>query len=77
MTYTVFGAKTLDFLKFMMCRRREIWDSADILWTRGEGHQFFTLLCGRLLYGQPLSLLHKLILNSPILTQLSWKTIYI
>jgi len=44
-TLALFGAKTLDFLKFMVCPyeegEEEGWLSVDILRTRGEESKFF------------------------------------
>jgi len=58
-TSAFFGEKNFGFFKIYGVSSRTRgeggWDSADIFRTRGEGSQFFAILCGHL-YKRPLSI---------------------
>jgi len=55
-TSALFGTKTPDFSKFMVCphgQEREGWSNADILRTRGKGINF-SQFCTNVFYRRPL-----------------------
>jgi len=68
-TSVLFGAKTLDFSKFMVCPHGQEVRGIEPVRTfcgQGGGGQFIAILCGRLLWITPYEKMHSLYPNSPI-----------
>jgi len=45
--------KTSDFSKFMLCPHGQVGERVEPMRTRGDGGQFFAILCGRPLWSGP------------------------